>query len=261
MVAWSMGASWALAQDAAADKKAIKRILEEIELVPSLYAKDEAPERFKTLPKFSARALAGYALDKSEGADRQRALWQQDAAKYAGEFPLRAAVFAAAEQAARVRKVHFSLTLPGPLTPQSKVEWFASQTHPGEAIFKLEEVLQAMKEAAQQRERETSKRWQANFDFALGRLQTDLVYLYEYNYALTYIRADRLPDLGPTDEGWQISFVVRAGVPEPKVKHYAKECRNLWKKIEIEHPGTPWAHGAEHENRRPLGMHWVVARK
>ena len=44
----------------------------------------------------------------------------------------------------------------------------------GVSTFNLEQVLDRVKMAAKERDKETSKRWQANFDYTLARLQSEL---------------------------------------------------------------------------------------
>jgi hypothetical protein len=252
----------ALAGDADADKKLIKRILPDIELAPSLYAKDEAPATYKTLPKFPAKRLAEYGVDKKETADKERERWKAHKEQYAKDLPLRAAIFEAADESDKLKRLEIPMVIPMTVfTPKDKAAFLLKQEPLGITIFKLQILHKQMQEAAEKKDQEKSKRWKANFDLALTRMQGNLIFLYEYNYSLGQIRADTLPELGKEHDGWTIAFLPKISVTQAEAKTYAKNRAKLLQKIQEEHAGTPWAYFAERESKRDLGMMWAAKKK
>lgn len=242
-----------------ADPMLIRRIVQEIDLVPSIYARGETAPK---LPKFTAGKLSGYATDKS--ADQERAAWKANKTAYARQYPMRAAIFEAAEAADDLRTLKIPMTFPAGAVAakQQKAAILNLQASMGQNIFKLEQVLAHMKEAGEKREVEKSKSWQADFDFAVARVQTNLLFLFEYNYIVGQIRADNLPDIDKTKhDGWRIAPRPKITVTESKAKSLAKDCGRLLKKIQEEHPGTPWAFFAERENQREIGLAWEPKKK
>jgi hypothetical protein len=126
------------------------------------------------------------------------------------------------------------------------------------AIFKLDQIYERMLDLAKQRDKEKSNRWQANFDFALSRLEGNIIFLMEHDYALGQIRADALPDLKKEDDGWRLTFKPKITVSEKKAKDLVKTLKNRQDKIKTDHADTPWAHFADGESQRSLGMEWTA---
>lgn len=248
------------AGDAEIDKKTRECIDQEMGLVPSLYAKYQAPAKLKALPKFLAKALADYSIDSEQTVDKERELYKSDRQKYAKSLPLRAAIFDAAEAVELAKKLEIRMVIFRPITPMKKTLFKKEQESQGMVIFKLEQAYAHMQEAAKQREKE-SKRWQANYDFALARVESNLIFLIEHDYALGRIRADALPDLGEGDDGWRLTFVSKITVSERKAKDLAKTVKNRWEKIQKDNPDTPWAYFAQRENERLIGMEWAARKK
>jgi hypothetical protein len=258
----------AAAQGDDADKKLVNRLVADMYLVPSLYARGEGRMSSKTLPKFSATKLFGYPLNKKETAESERKFWMASKEVYGNSTPLRAALFEAMDQAEKLQALQFPMTVLGEKAPKgdyfiakNRLEFMKNQEALAKSIFSVEQILPQMKAAAEKRDMETSRRWQANFDLGYTRTLGNLVYLYEYSYALGLIRADSLPDLGKGDDGWKIAFRAGPTVTEPKAKQYARERSKLLQKMQVDHAGTPWAYFAERDSKRDLGMTWVAKKK
>jgi hypothetical protein len=248
------------AGDAEIDKKSRERIDQEMALVPSLYAKYQARAKLKALPKFLAKTLADYSIDSEQTVDKERELYKSDRQKYAKRLPLRAAIFDAAEALELAKKLEIRMVIFRPITPMKKTLFMKEQESQGMVIFKLEQVYAHMQEAAKQRKKET-KRWQANFDFALARMESNLIFLMEHDYALGRIRADALPDLGEGDDGWRLTLVSKITISEKKTKDLAKAMKNRWERIQTDNPETPWAYFAQGEGERLIGMEWTAKKK
>jgi hypothetical protein len=238
-------ANSAFAGDDAADKKTIDAILQEIELVPSLYARSDGPVKFKALPKFSAKKMAEYSTAANQPVNKERERYQANRAKYAKEFPLRVAIFDAADEMEKTKKLDIRMVLFRPITPMKKAVILQEQAAQGMAIFKLEQILAALKETEKQRNKEKSKRWQANYDFALTRLEADLIF----------------PNLGEGDDGWRLTFQPRILATEAKAKDYTKANKKHLEKIQADYADTPWAHVAARDSQRSPGMEWAPKKK
>jgi hypothetical protein len=257
---FAAGPSFAQGDDA--DKKTIKRLVPEMDLVPSLYARGEEPVNAKKLPKFSATKLFGYPINKKETVDAERGFWKASKEIYAKSNPLRAAIFEAMDETDKLKEVEISMTIPGPvLTPKDKAAFLKKQEHLGVTIFKLQKTYQQMRDAAEKRAQENSNRWKANFELATTRMQGNLIFLYEFNYTFGQIRADNLPELGKDHDGWKIKFMPKINITEPTAKTYAKDRATLLNKIQEEHAGTPWAYFAERDSKRDMGMTWEPKKK
>ena len=259
---FAVGALSARAQGDDADKKIVKHIMPDLDLVPSLYARGDDPANSKVLPKFSATKLFGYPFPKRETAETERGFWKASKEIYAKRNPLRAAIFEAMDETEKFKELEITTTIAGPVfTPKDKAAFLKKQEPLGVTIFLLQKTYQQMREAAEKRDQESSNRWKANFDLAMTRMQGNMIFLYEFNFTLGQIRADNLPELGKDHDGWKIKFLPKINIPEPAAKTYAKDRANLLKKIQEEHAGTPWAYAAERDSKRGLGMAWEPKKK
>jgi hypothetical protein len=235
---------------------AIDNILAEIKMVPAMKTslEEQASKlRAVTLPAFSNKAIEPYKADYKTLAELTEKV-KKDPEKY----PLRAAFLEAKTVLAESQKIAMreQLAGSGPLSDKAKAAFLKEQEDPGLMIFTMEKALAAMKEASELRDKEESKRWQANFDYAYARLQARYVYIFEYNFMLAQIRSDSLPALEPFHTGWRIGSRTKVSVNESKVKDTVKSIGKLWKKIAEDNPGTPWAVLATRESRYAMGQEW-----
>ena len=211
------------------------------------------------------KQLAGYEMTAKDSIEQNRKRWLANKSAYAKIFPLRAALFEAALEAEGLRslKIPLRLVMDGaPLpTPKQKKIAMQMQSALGMAIFKLEKLHKKMEEAADARDKETSARWNADFDFARARVQTNLIFLIECDYTYGQIRADGLAKLAADEDGWKIVAAPKIRATEGKAKTMVKNRLKLLKKIQDEYPDTPWAYFAERETKRDLGMEWMAKKK
>jgi hypothetical protein len=154
-------------------------------------------------------------------------------------------------------KIVMRETLNGPINPKQKAAFLAEQSTPGIMLFELEKSLSEMRTVAEsEMEKETSKRWRANFDYTQARLKARIVYIYEYSYLLGQIRQDALPALENGNDGWRVGSRKKIQVTEPVAKKYAKEVAKAWGAIQKDYPDTPWAVMAYRESMVTLGLEW-----
>jgi hypothetical protein len=210
----------------------------------------------ETLPAFPKKIMDFYTADYQTWDEVQSRVMKES-----DRYPLRAAVLQAKKAMDESEKLALIKDLPGPINEKAKAMYLDLQKPAGMTIFELESALAVMEEAAQKRDQEPSKRWQAHFDYTMARLQARLIYINEYNYILGDIRADRLPALEGDNSGWELGFRQKLSTNENKVKTMSRELARLWKKIGDEHPNTPWALLAKREAIYAMGLQWVATRQ
>ena len=237
----------------------VNKILDELKLLPPVREGRAGEKRLmqaENLPAFSASKLDAYKADGYQSVAELQKRFKDDKAEFAKEFPLRAAIFETVEALQESSKIEMREVLPGPINEKSKASFLLEQEKPGISILMLKRVLAKMKAAEAERDKETSKRWQANFDYTQARLRSRLVYLFEYSYMLGQIRVGNLPDLAPGQNGWRVGAVKKITVTENEAKGYLKDNKDIWKRIQNEYPGTPWSLLAQRESMVALGLQW-----
>ncbi|MFO0964735.1 MAG: caspase family protein [Gemmataceae bacterium] len=114
------------------------------------------------------------------------------------KYPLRAAYFEAIDLLKECATFPIKDYQPGPVTDALKKQIEALQKDvPGLLDFKLKALMAKMEEVHDnERDKETSKRWLANFDYARAMIAAKRIYLNEYNYLLAGIRGRPRPGAG-----------------------------------------------------------------
>ncbi len=221
-----------------ADLALVRTILQDISFAPLKVAKDRKPLAAESLPPFSADTLKEYMKD--------------------GEAtPLRAEVMKArallAGIAANNLTDHYLAEAEKPL--KEKV------THDRKIVARLygelieeSDALKA-KEMADYRKAET-KRWQANYDYVVARMDAQMAYLNEYEAAQGQI----LKGLAPPDpklySGWRLASQYDPQTGDRDSKKFAAESRKKFDKIIADYPGTPWEIMAKRDRTSGLGLEW-----
>jgi hypothetical protein len=130
------------------------------------------------------------------------------------------------------------------------------QQKPARAFAELMDELDRLKEVAEARKQEKSKRWLANYDYVLAKLEARLAYVYEYNYMLGQIRKDALPPRDPAKHsGWRLAAQERMQSGSD-AKKLANDSKKLLTKLIEEHKGTPWEILAKRQALTTLGLKW-----
>lgn len=137
----------------------------------------------------------------------------------------------------------------------------AAQKTAEKMVRSLHEAEVLLDSLRPQRQRESSQRWQANYDLLLAQLVAYKARTYEYGaYLEAFIKAPK-PIKNPlgafkktthwavTSKAETIAGVVTAG-------HIAR-AMELFAGVIRDHPGTPWAARAEHELARGFGVDLV----
>jgi hypothetical protein len=208
----------------------------------------------KALPPFSAKDLAPYQADYRS--------WDEFA-NQEGKYPLRAAVVRTVKALQEnASKFAMKEDFRGATNAAVKKAVLKEQAAPGKAILALKDALDDLEKAGSKKERkkEKSLRWQANYDYVKARLESRLVYLYQYSYSLGKIRTDSLPPLMNGFSGYRLGSLKKVTVPESEVKGWVKDIDRTWQKIIHDYPHTPWELIARRERLTALGLEWRPSR-
>jgi hypothetical protein len=209
---------------------------------------------------FSAAALKGYEADY-RSIDEILALGDK--------FPLRVAILRAVEVLRRQGRgeIHLGSStrqvgmlrqeLNSPIGEKMKTTIITEQRDgPAMLLVELEDALAALEKQKPGRDKETSKRWRAHYDYVLAMLESRYAYLNEYNLMLGKIRKDELPPLDPKQHtGWRLQTQEKMASPRD-VKDKAEDAKTLFDGLIKDHPGTPWEVLAKRERRTALGLTW-----
>jgi hypothetical protein len=134
---------------------------------------------------------------------------------------------------------------------------FADQKSPARLLADLKDLQDRLEDVAKQRQKESSKRWLAHYDYTLAHVQLRYAYIHEYDLMLAQIRKNQMPDLDPkqNQNGWRL--VAQDALNSPgDVKDTAKAARKLLGNIVKDHAGTPWAALADRDLNTQIGLRW-----
>jgi hypothetical protein len=150
-------------------------------------------------------------------------------------------------------------SLQGPFDDKKKAEVKKEQEFWAIGIINLELLLDDLKGVEKLREGE-SKRWQANYDFAMACVKSRLAYMNEYNKLLGNIITETLPTLDAKlgQDGYLLvpSETLKS---DKKIKQMAEEAAELFQEITVKYKGTPWAIQAKQEKTVQIGLTWKPA--
>ena len=120
-------------------------------------------------------------------------------------------------------------------------------------MAEVNDGLDNLKAAGEKRDLET-KRWQANYDLTVARLESEYVFLLEYQSMLGLMRKE-LPPLAAGQNGWKL--VAQAALQgDPEGKKLARESWKVLDKVIADNPGTPWEVLGRQFKSAPLGLEW-----
>src|SRR5205085_2021262 len=104
----------------------------------------------------------------------------------------------------------------------------------------LNDALEELRKAGEDKDKETSKRWRANYDYVLARLLGRIAYVEEYNYLFGQIRKDTLPPRDPKiHTGWRLASQQKLQSPG-EARKLAAEAKKILEKLAKQNQGTPW---------------------
>lgn len=177
----------------------------------------------------------------------------QDYEKRLKASPLRTSLVAAAMQTAptldrpRTRFVkRADAQLVGELT---RAQQDAAKLEP--ALIRLAAILEP---GIKTRDSESTPRWRAGYDLAMGRVLAQKVRTETYNAMLAKAKRG-LNFEDPKNNTWVITPDDEISVGS-KLEKEAELAKTLLREVVDQHPGTPWAYLASEELKVPLGWKW-----
>jgi hypothetical protein len=240
-----------------ADEREIREILSEINLPPIQISEEHMPPlRLDMLMPFSAAIMDAYKPDGVSPGEVEKA---------PDKFPLRAAVIKAVKQLndlfnPKRTAAMFRRTIAGGGNEKIKEVILKEQMKLAKLLLDLQEMLEELRKAGIQRDRESSQRWQAHFDYVLAHLLARNLYLNEYDLMLGKIRKDELPELAP-NSGITYRLLPQEKLQSGKeVRELETESKKILAKLVMEHAGTPWEVLAKRAQVTALGLKWEPVR-
>lgn len=169
--------------------------------------------------------------------------------------PSRAALLAAANQSwntsienARLRFIRRDQTSLARAFSEARKDTAQAQSH----LMELYATLQAAEAA---RDRESTPRWQAGYDLAMGQVLSALARTEARAAMLTQAIAG-MGFTNPSNNTWVLEPVNRENDDLASGQVVAK-ARSYLQRVIDQHPDTPWALIARHELLGPVGWRWI----
>jgi Caspase domain len=255
--------------DLAINKKseqAVKAVLDEIGVPPVKVSRYDNGLRFDMLPPFQQSVLDKYPLaaapeDAKIRATIQKAravVWAVAADSKSLSGPLNTEV----QKIKADVKANLNVLREGyrfqPNENQFKNQVFNDEREVAKILAPLMEVHEELKAAEEDREKE-SKRWQANYDFIVARVEAQIAYLFEYQSMLGQMRKELPPRDTALQGGWRLAAQTSLN-GDSTGKKMANNSRKVLEKMIKDHAGTPWEVLAKREKLTALGLEWKATR-
>lgn len=120
---------------------------------------------------------------------------------------------------------------------------------------KVNEIYEILKAGESDRIKETSPRWQAGYDLAMGRVLAVKARTEAYNAMLASAKRGMKYE-NEKSNTWELqpSQEINGG---SKLTSTANKAKEYLERVIADHPGTPWAELARRELETSLGWKWV----
>lgn len=224
--------------------KDLRKLLGEIAVPPIRIARDVEPLRAESLPPFAAKVMEAYP--EAEGPDTE----------------LRQAVKASVKVLGKVRNMHLKVewSYPGDENAMKRQITDHQRTEVAGIMRELDEALKDLQKVGTPEALEKEpRRWQANHDFVLARLEEELAYLNEFQGVLGQLKTALPPiDKKAGQNGWRVASQLTPS--DSAAKKLATEAKKVLARIVKDYPDTPWAVHAKRDRLTALGMEWQAAR-
>ena len=120
---------------------------------------------------------------------------------------------------------------------------------------KINSLYEQLKPGESDRDKETSLRWQAGYDLAMGRVLAVKVRTESYNAMLAKAKRG-LKFKNEANDTWALQHDDHISVGS-QLQKLGKKSQMYLNRVVTEHEGTPWAFLAKRELSVPLGWKWI----
>lgn len=126
------------------------------------------------------------------------------------------------------------------------------------AILNLEETRAMLDRTVKQRATETSKRWNAHFDYVRLEVAYRIILISEFDLLLGQARMQNLPELDAEkgQTGWWLTPSDKLQ-SRSDVRRMARDLPDRLLRLSDAYPRTPWGTLALRARETPLGLKWV----
>ncbi|HZN33167.1 MAG TPA: vWA domain-containing protein [Pirellulaceae bacterium] len=125
----------------------------------------------------------------------------------------------------------------------------------------LEKAQQEVEKLQYMRSHEALPRWQANYDLLHAQIIAYQARMYEYGaYLEEFIKNPKTAPLTRPPNLTHVTWDIRTRheiITGAKVQPYIERATAMFKKILVDHPGTPWAGRAQYELNRGFGVELI----
>jgi hypothetical protein len=137
-----------------------------------------------------------------------------------------------------------------------KAQIMKDQTELANEIQKLKDALDELVAAGKEHRANESKRWQANYDYAVARLEAQIAYMIEYQALVGSLRKE-LPARDPKiHNGWRLASHRDPQGGDSEANKLTRAARSKLDKIIQTYKDTPWAIVARRDKYGAMGLEW-----
>jgi Caspase domain len=245
----------------------VKSVLDEIDTPPVKVSRNDNGVHFEMLPPFDEATLTKYAAAAAPEDSKLRpaimkaraVLWAVAADSKNLKGPLNTEVN-------KIKKdvgVNLSVLREGYRAPANegpfKTQVANDERQVAKILGALQEAHEELKAAAEDKDKE-SKRWQANYDFILARVEAQIAHLVEYQALLGAMRKELPPRDAALHGGWRLAAQLTLTGSDRDAKKMFESSRKGLDKLIKDHKGTPWEVLAKREKLTALGLAWKPTR-
>jgi hypothetical protein len=250
------------------NKMLIETVLDQVG-TPPVKVTHEMALRYDALPPFSVEALQKYQGDTPNPESPLRKAVQNARVVLWAIYPGSEPEKLRNEVAARRGKIGVQLTVlkdgyrapaGGNAEKQFKDRVENDERRVALLIRAIEDALDELQaEPVKEARGSESKRWQANYDFILARMELEYAYLFEYQSMLGSMRKELPPRDAALHGGWKLASQGKLQ-GDSKGKKSAASARKLLTGIIKNNAGSPWEVLAKREMLTNLGLEWQPTR-
>jgi hypothetical protein len=247
----------------AAEKQAeLMELVADIAVPPIKPSVHDAAIDFSILPPFDGKRLEAYFVAPGGETDLRKTVRKTQILLYAvsgSQAPHR--LKKAVEDATHTLKGNLTILREGyrarKTDDELKKQILRDERAVAPILGRLTEAHEDLLGVADKRDAEP-KRWQANYDFMLARLEAQIAYVWEYQSMLGQMRRETPALDRELHGGWKLAATTTLS-GDSTGKKMASSSRKILDKIIKQDAGTPWEILAKRDKLTALGLEWKPA--